>query len=124
MAGWCFRRGRDKATARERGFREQWKKDLKTKRPSQKNQPMYFFEQREQTIHDRREPTKINGSARLHPCLSRQFATVGMSESIPRNLCSGVRQRMERAENDESGSGHWRNRADTWCEARAQVSAR
>ena len=26
-----------------------------------------------------------------------------MSESIPRNLCSGVRQRMERAESDESG---------------------
>jgi len=39
-----------------RGLGEQWKKDLKTKRPSQKNQPVYFSEQREQTIHDRREP--------------------------------------------------------------------
>jgi hypothetical protein len=37
--------------------------------------------------------------------LSRQFAAVGMSESIPRNLCSGVRQRMERAENGESVTG-------------------
>ena len=46
-----------------------------------------FFEPREQTIHDRREPTKINGSARLSPSLSRQFATVGMSESI-RVICA------------------------------------
>jgi hypothetical protein len=37
--------------------------------------------------------------------LSRQFAAVGMSESIPRNLCSGVRQRMERAEIGESVTG-------------------
>ena len=116
MAGWCFRRGRDKATARERGFSEQGKKDLKTKRPSQKNQPSLFSERSEQTISDRREPTKINGRARLNPCLSRQFATVGMSESIPRNLWSGMRQRLERAENVESGSGHRWNRADTWHE--------
>jgi len=42
MAGWCVRRGRDKATARERGFSEQWKKDLKTKRPSQKTNAFIF----------------------------------------------------------------------------------
>ena len=87
MAGWCFRRGRDKATARERGFSEQGKKDLKTKRPSQKNQPSLFSERSEQTISDRREPTKINGRARLNPCLSRQFATVEMSGSI-RVICA------------------------------------
>jgi len=40
MAGWCFRRGRDKATARERGLQK--KAALKTKLPSQKNQPIYF----------------------------------------------------------------------------------
>jgi len=35
-----------------------------------------------------------------------------------------VRQRMQRAQTDESGIGCGRNRADTWCEARAQVAAR
>jgi hypothetical protein len=67
-------------------------KGLENEAAFTKNQPNYFFEQREQTIHDRREPTKINGSARMNPCLSRQFATVGMSESIPHSLRSGVRQ--------------------------------
>ncbi len=65
MAGWCFRRGRDKATARERGFSEQWKKDLKAascRRPSSQGsgthkKPTYLFSERsEQTISDRREP--------------------------------------------------------------------
>jgi hypothetical protein len=38
----------------------------------------------------------LNLRAHRCQCRSRQFVTVGMSESIPRNLCSGVRQRMER----------------------------
>ena len=111
MAGWCFRRGRDKATARERGFSEQWKKDLKTKRPSQKTNPL-FFEQREQTVPDRREPIILQ---RECPPESMPVSAICdcRNEWKQSTAGSGSRQRMERAENVESGSGHWLNRADT-----------
>ena len=97
MAGWCFRRGRDKATARERGFSEQWKKDLKTKRPSQKNQPIYFFEQREQTVHDRREPIIYCLPATIGNA-SRRIAAPGRTES--RGLRSRCRK-CDRPTHDE-----------------------
>ena len=63
-----------------RGLGEQWKKDLKTKRPSQKNQPVYFSKQREQTIHDRREPIIYCLSSTIGNA-SRRIAASGRTKS-------------------------------------------
>ncbi len=88
--------------------------DLKTKRPFTKKPTHSFSERSEQTISDCREPTKINGSARLNPCLSRQFATVGMSESIPR--CEPHRRSLQRSAAANGGGGKCRVRRRTLAE--------